>query len=145
MDKKVFYRYALKDGLPVKEETIFIKANPEGPLPHLGDPRLVPLEGEDGLWVWAQSSNQFATQAANDKMSMKLPVNPLLEEILVEYTLISEEEYLATMAAIAAANEVKKQEKKAEMDAIIAERRAQKEAILKRLGITDEELHFFIN
>jgi len=136
MKTKEYIRYAISNGRYVKEVTTFI-SDYEDQDPT--DTRLVELEGEVGKWFWLGSSNFLADSASISSLNNGQAVNPLLAPLKPGVTLIAESEFTAEIArqenfkdSAIAATVIQKQQKI-----------GAKEVILKRLGVTDEELELF--
>lgn len=133
MRKKTFYRYASKDGIPLKETTTFIQGHPST---SDDDPRLVELAGETGKWFWFSTQGYLGSETPTPQTILTAP----LKNGLVS---ISQQDYEDTIAAAKASSKAHIESRKAQYVTEIEAKQTEKETILKRIGITEEELELF--
>ena len=132
MNTRSFTRYAKIGSLPIKEQIIFAENDPNHPLS-------VTLEGENGSWLLDSISDQITTIDVALSIKNREPVNPLIASLKAGVVLITEEEFINMVNANILAETQKIESRRATRTA----KKVSREAVLKRLGVTDEELELF--
>lgn len=127
-------RYGKIGELFLKELSVFIEDTGESL-----NPRSIPIEGEEGFWLLQGISNPLSNQDIVAKNLAGDKLDPTLGDLLPGVSLIDKDTYIAGREAHKATSIQEKRDKVTASK----QRQANKEVVLKRLGVTDQELDLF--
>lgn len=137
METRNFIRYATVNGFPQIEEAIFRQLSVEE---EPGRPDAVALAGETGKWAVTRMDNHFCEQSVFDQMAAGNPVNPCLEPVRADVTLFADQ---AAYDADIAVRQTASDGAIAAHDAVVAQRKTDRDTILTGLGVDPGDLHLF--
>jgi len=136
--KHTVIRYAAEGTTIHKEDTLFQK------LPdNANHPSMVTPAGQTGNWLFMSIGNPFKDYGIKAKFDAGDPVDPTTESLPVGYVASDEAAYDQFVADQEAANAQSTADAKAAVEATMAQKIANMETALLRVGFTAQEVEYF--